>query len=191
MCVFNSLENLFYRWALRAAWVPVNTIMELLKPFQLFDQSQCNHIMESVSDFSQGRTAGPDPHRSVRNNHVSWLKLDPIMKDLLWETARPLAAEWLWHWFEEPVQISRYSPGQHYDWHSDVYNHNRSSQRVLTLTCTLQVAEAAQFETESGNFDLAQGQAVFFPSVLRHRATAPTSGQRWALTVWYMAANHR
>jgi len=89
-------------------------------------------------------------------------------------------------WFEEPVQISRYSAGEFYDWHIDQYKMKRSSQRSVTLTCTLNQANDAIFETERQQYNLDKGEAVLFDSALRHRAVAPSNGERWSFTVWYM-----
>lgn len=161
--------------------------MELLKPFDLFDLDQCQQIIHSATVLRPGRVAGSDPQGLIRNNHIYWLDLSADLKNKLWSVAQPLMPQYKWTWFEEPVQISRYSVGQYYDWHTDVYRTKRSSQRVLTLTCTLMAADQAIFQTDSAVIDLAAGQAVFFPSNMRHRATAPNQGQRWSLTVWYMA----
>jgi len=99
--------------------------------------------------------------------------------------------DWPTTWLQEPFQVSKYAVNEYYDWHEDRTDTNRSSLRCLTLTCTLQPAEGAHVETEDRVFELGKGEAVIIHSADSHRATAPTIGERWALTVWAMEPNPR
>ena len=92
-------------------------------------------------------------------------------------------------WLEEPIQVSKYDTGQYYSWHKDQLVNNRTSSRLLTLTCTLQNAPGGLFETRNHSFELNAGEAVIIPSDVDHRALPPISGTRWALTAWGMGAN--
>jgi hypothetical protein len=162
----------------------------LEKPFQLFEPRECQQLIEQARELMPGRVMGADPLRTSRNNNVFWQELDENLKQRLWMLAERFRPRYPWTWFQEPVQISRYAPGEYYDWHSDTYGtEGRSSVRCLTLTCTLRPAPGAVFAFEDQEFDLATGQAVFFDSHRLHRAAAPISGERWALTVWYMQPN--
>ena len=164
-------------------------MIELNQPFQLFSEEQCKDIISRASkeEIIWGTTY--TNKKNVRNNQIVWLPLSAKEYDDLWNLVEPF-----WgtvHWYEKPVQISRYTPGQFYDWHGDQKpNHRRSSVRHFTLTCTLQIAPDALFETRLGSYDLQTGQAILFPSELEHRACAPSSGERWSLTVWYMRKKH-
>lgn len=160
--------------------------MEILKPFQLFEPEFCRQLIQDC-ELSPGRVMGPDPQRQIRNNSVNWYELTQTVKDQLWNLALDLSSQYPWTWFQEPVQISRYSPGEYYDWHRDTYDlTGRASTRSLTLTCSLKPAKGALLDIEDQTFELAQGQAIFFPSNCLHRARAPLEGDRWAFTVWYM-----
>lgn len=164
----------------------------LVKPFQLFDPLECQQLIDSCSELLPGRVMGPDPQRQTRNNSVFWYQLQPELKDRLWQLAERFRPGYPWTWFQEPAQISRYGPGEYYDWHRDSTGlETRSSVRCLTLTCTLRPAPGAVFCCEDQEFDLGTGQAVFFPSNSLHCAQAPLSGERWAFTVWYMQPNNR
>ncbi len=160
--------------------------MEILKPFPLFTEQQAREFT-LIDQLVPGRVMGPDPLRQTRNNNIYWLTLDQMLKDRLWNLALDLQDQYAWTWFQEPVQVSRYGPGQYYDWHRDTYGTEaRASTRVLTLTCSLVTAPGSGVDVEDQSFDLEPGWAVFFPSHSLHRARAPLTGLRWALTVWYM-----
>ncbi len=159
--------------------------LKLNEPFRLFTEEQCQDLIRRATEqgLQQGQTYSSNT--DIRNNNVSWLELADEEYNYLWETVKDFW--WTVHWYEKPVQISRYQPGELYDWHDDAKpNKGRSSVRHLTLTCTLQSAPGAVFETEDGVFELEPGMAVLFPSDKKHRATAPAEGERWSFTVWYM-----
>ena len=166
--------------------------IQLEQPFKLFTEQQCDSLILRARqlDLKLGQVMGGDPLRQRRNNHAYWIALEDKEYDMLWDLVEP------WHqllgltWMQKPIQISKYHKGEFYDWHPDSYNQaHRKSVRALTLTCTLQCAPSAVFETRHGSYDLARGEALLFPAELEHRACAPTSGERWAFTVWYMRPN--
>jgi len=168
----------------------MNTQLE--QPFKLFTPSECQQLIQRAQqlELKQGQVMSRDPLRQRRNNHAYWLSLEEDEYDHLWELVRPWHQELNLTWMQKPTQISRYHTGEFYDWHPDSYSQDhRKSVRALTLTCTLQTAPGAVFETRRGSYDLACGEAILFPAELEHRACAPTSGERWAFTVWYMRPN--
>ena len=163
-------------------------MIKLNQPFQLFTEEECADLISRAlqQKIIWGTTFTNDP--TARKNQIVWLNLSEKEYDKLWDIVEPFWTEI--HWYEKPIQISRYTPGQYYDWHHDINpNHRRSSIRHLTLTCTLKSAPDAIFETKLDRYDLQPGQAILFPGGLEHRACAPTSGERWSLTVWYMRRN--
>lgn len=159
----------------------------LLEPFQLFTADECDAIIERAKSQLQlaRTTAGYDT--TVRSNSVAWLEFEDQSRFYDCMTGRTdVEVKWLQH----PYQVSCYKQGEFYDWHEDLIPSNRrSSIRSLTLTCTLEPAPNAQFQTKSQHFNLAKGEAILFSATTQHRATAPTSGERWALTVWGMKPN--
>ena len=166
--------------------------IQLEQPFKLFTEQQCSQLILRARqlELKQGQVLGGDPLRQHRTNHAYWLDLESHEHDSLWNLVEP------WHsllgltWMQKPTQISRYQQGEFYDWHPDSFSQaHKKSVRALTLTCTLQCAPGAFFETRRGSYDLAAGEAIVFPSELEHRACAPTAGERWAFTVWYMRPN--
>jgi len=106
----------------------------------------------------------------------------------MWDLLLPYIKDHEIKYLEHPYQVSNYRPGEFYSWHQDYTLNSRRRKRIATLTCTLQTAPGAIIETRNGNFNLGVGQAVIFPAELKHRATAPTSGERWSFTVWSCVA---
>jgi predicted 2-oxoglutarate/Fe(II)-dependent dioxygenase YbiX len=166
--------------------------IKLEQPFRLFTESECLDIISRARQLnpSMARVMGYDPNRQHRNNSAFWLTLAESEYDYLWDVVGELQSEFALTWMQKPIQISRYQVGEYYDWHCDTYpSDGRTSVRSLTLTCTLQTAASAVFETRDDSWDLEPGWAVVFDSNREHRAQAPTQGERISLTVWYMKPN--
>lgn len=160
---------------------------QILEPFQLFTAQECDDIIARAQDqLALARTtAGYD--RDVRSNTVAWLEFEDQGRFYDAMTGRD---DYTVTWLQHPYQVSCYKQGEFYDWHEDLIpSAYRSSIRSLTLTCTLEPAPHAQFQTRDSYYDLSKGEAVLFPATLEHRATAPKQGERWALTVWGMQPN--
>ena len=159
----------------------------LLEPFQLFEPDECDRIIDRArQQLAQARTtAGYDV--TVRSNSVAWLEFEDQGRFYDLMTGRD---DHTVTWLQHPYQVSCYKQGEFYEWHEDLIPSTyRSSIRSLTLTCTLEPAPNAQFQTLTQQFNLAKGEAILFDATTQHRATAPTQGERWALTVWGMMPN--
>jgi len=170
----------------------------LYTPFELFTAKESKKIIKLAQlqhAKMRGWTVGGI--HSIRTNSIWWLHQDCVppkwnlysrIRSVM--TARPdLPMDWI----QEHWQISQYEAGQFYDWHRDSIpkwtRERRSSQRSLTLTCTLQSAPGATLQTEQHEWDLPVGWAVLFPSDDLHRARPPHTGSRWSFTAWGMRWN--
>ena len=91
----------------------------------------------------------------------------------------------------EPAQVSEYSKGQFYDWHTDSSLDMDTEPPVRKLSMTLLLNDPSEFE--GGNLEIAgkkmshmkQGYAAIFASFLQHRVTPVTKGVRKSLVVWF------
>lgn len=89
-------------------------------------------------------------------------------------------------------QLSRYRPGQHYEWHLDLgakgYSRRKLSTVVLLSDTTEYKEGNLQFEGDefTRNASINPGDAIFFPSWARHRVTPVTEGIRWTLVGWWL-----
>lgn len=89
--------------------------------------------------------------------------------------------------FVEPLQLTEYREGDHYDWHTDG-GEGKFSTRKLSLVVQLsdendytggelQVLQHRITEKE-------QGTVLFFPSYSAHKVHPVTSGLRYSLVAW-------
>jgi len=163
----------------------------LNQPFTLWTPDQCeDFINRAKTSLIRGTTYNEQHYPDNRKNYVGWVELTPDEKDYCWEIVHPFWGEITW--FEHPIQVSRYQPGEYFGWHRDGKpNQKRSSIRYLTLTCTLQTAPDAYLELKNRKYELDTGEAVIFYSDYDHRATSPSQGERWSFTIWYMKPNNK
>ena len=158
----------------------------MLESFQLFNSIECAYYIAEAE--KKGLSPGKifTPVDGVRTNNIAWIALQEEHFSKIWSIGNALNCKW----FEHPVQVSCYAPGEYYSWHDDLKpGKYRTRRRDKTLTCTLRSAPGAIFETADHQFNLEEGHAVVIDSAMPHRATAPISGNRWALTVWFMSPN--
>ena len=162
--------------------------MKLYEPFQFLSTAECDQILEygNPRRKREGTLIGKK-NDQVRNNRIVWYKDPTHWKKWI---AMFNTIENRIDWIMDP-QISYYTPGEHYGWHTDQSVSNRTHQRYFTLTCELQTAPGARFELKDRTFpELQKGQAIIFPSVDEHRATTPETGERISFTIWAMAKNY-
>jgi PKHD-type hydroxylase len=89
------------------------------------------------------------------------------------------------------AQLTRYMPGQKYDWHMDL-GANDSSLRKISLVLSLSSNEDIQGggieifygDVVDNRIRADMGDVVAFPSFVMHRASMVQSGTRWSLVVW-------
>jgi len=108
--------------------------------------------------------------------------------------------------YAEDAQFTKYSKGQHYDWHCDTFDHPYISEdsnysgkiRKLSVTCSLSDPE----DYEGGELEFQfrdgvnanetrvckevspKGSIVVFPSHVWHRVRPVTKGTRYSLVIW-------
>ena len=91
----------------------------------------------------------------------------------------------------EMAQVSEYSKGNFYNWHTDTSIDMDKEPPVRKLSMTLLLNDPSEFE--GGNLEIAgkvinpikQGHAAIFASFLQHRVTPVTKGIRKSLVMWF------
>ena len=157
--------------------------MKLYEPFDFLTEKECGEIISYAQDkIENGSTLGKF---AGRNNRVAWYKESKYWAKWIemFNSIDPVI-----DWIQTP-QIGFYKPGEHYDWHVDTWPQFRTHIRHFTLTCELQSAPGGKLELENNNFILRKGQAMIFKPGDKHRAVAPTGGERISFTIWAMAKN--
>jgi len=162
--------------------------MKLYEPFQFLTVKECDDII--AYGRPRGKRSGTligKGNTDLRNNRVVWYK--DSRKWQQWIDVFNTIENKI-SWIMDP-QISYYTPGEHYGWHTDQSESKGTHQRYFTLTCNLQTAPESEFEIEGIDLrPMEKGEAVIFPSIDNHRALTPTSGERISLTIWAMSKNY-
>jgi PKHD-type hydroxylase len=93
------------------------------------------------------------------------------------------------------AQLTRYRPGQHYEWHMDLGSGQPSLRKItavveLTARHSMKGGGIEIFYGQSGvnKVDLDIGDVVIFPSFIMHRASVVDNGTRWSLVLWLNGA---
>ncbi len=90
----------------------------------------------------------------------------------------------------EPLQVATYGPGDGYGWHIDL-GPGPASRRKLSVSVLLSdrcdfVGGELELGADRGvSAGLQRGDAVVFPSYLRHRVRPVESGERRSLVAWF------
>ena len=88
----------------------------------------------------------------------------------------------------DEVQFARYAVGEHYGWHTDSAEVDRGSIARRTVSIVALVSSAGAGGVleirDADALALEPGDAVVFPAVTEHRATAVTEGTRESVVLW-------
>jgi len=189
-----------------------------------FDADQCKQIIdiaENQNDFLEAGTGEttPDGLKVVYDYNKRNCKTTFLLPsdDVKWIYERVQAiildcnkqAEWNWHISQiEPIQISKYDVGDHYDWHVDGESDHSGKNEdglVRKISCTINLSDPYEeyndgdlefaFPCYPGEYSLenqiirdprcrSRGIGIVFPSFRPHRVTPITKGTRYSLVAW-------
>jgi hypothetical protein len=85
------------------------------------------------------------------------------------------------------IQVARYGPDDHYEWHTDT----SPSSRARVMSVTVQLSPPSEYEgghVEFGTYGNAStdvGTMVLFASYLPHKVHKVTSGVRYSIVAWF------
>ncbi len=165
----------------------------------VFTAAECERIIglssdiEGVEDNLQGRKG------TVRSSKIFWTRREPERTQWMYDRVADAVTTWNDASFRfdirgcpEQFQLTCYEVGQMYDWHQDL-GRGPTSRRKISITTLL--SNPTSFD--GGNLEffvsdvfrpapkLAPGDAVLFPSFMKHRVTPVTRGARWSLVAWF------
>jgi PKHD-type hydroxylase len=146
----------------------------------------------------------------IRNSNVAWMN-HQWLYDLLcpYILNANKSAGWNFNvdWYE-PLQYTRYTKGQFYDWHCDSFQnpYNYPNQptfhgKIRKLSATIQLTDPKEYKGGELMFDfrnnsisskniqknkkfLSKGTVIVFPSFVWHKVSPVTKGERKSLVVW-------
>ena len=174
-------------------------IVETIGP--IFTEKLCKEIIDLSSTLKkeQGKINKKevgDYNKKRRHSTISWLpfnKMQPMYDDLIYLVQKINRNHFGFSNIQitEEAQVSEYSKGQFYHWHTDSTIDMDTEPPVRKLSMTLLLNDSSKFE--GGNLEIAgkkmspmkQGHAAIFASFLQHRVTPVTKGVRKALVVWF------
>ena len=173
-------------------------VVETIGP--IFTEKLCKEIIDLSSTLKKeqgtilNKEVGEQERR--RQSTISWLpfnKMQPMYDDLIYLVQKINRNHFGFSNIQitEQAQVSEYSKGQFYHWHTDSTIDMDIEPPVRKLSMTLLLNDSSEFE--GGNLEIAgkkmspmkQGHAAIFASFLQHRVTPVTKGVRKSLVVWF------
>jgi len=167
----------------------------------IFTPKLCQEIIDLSKTLPKEKATvfeSKNPNNDLgRKSTVSWLpfdKMQPMYDDInnfIQKTNRN-------HFgfgdiqIRERAQITEYTKGGYYDWHTDTSLDMSSEPAVRKLSMTLLLNDPSEFE--GGELQIAgtkntklmkQGHATIFASFLQHTVTPVTRGVRRSLVMWF------
>ncbi len=164
----------------------------------MFNEEQCDRILEEKDDWNASSDEITIRGDVYRSSDLWWMTPSARKSRWVFDHLRKLVLDYnsAHYQFEidgsDDLQLTRYGPGQHYQWHADLGS-GRTSRRKLSLSVLLSDPgdfkggdlEFFRSEKKSGIVNLKKGDGVIFPSWLKHRVAPVTEGERYSLVSWW------
>ena len=173
-------------------------VVETIEP--IFTAKLCKEIIDLSSTLKkeQGKIFNKEieEQKRRRQSTINWLpfnKMQPMYDDLIYLVQKINRNHFGFSKIQitEEAQVSEYSKGQFYHWHTDNPIDMDREPPVRKLSMTLLLNDPSEFE--GGNLEIAekkmshmkQGYAAIFASFLQHRVTPVTKGVRKSFVAWF------
>jgi PKHD-type hydroxylase len=160
-------------------------------------------INENQENFNLGKVGqdnNSDPSKyvleTVRNSFVYFLPYTHWIHGIVWDYVLKANRE-IWNYditHVQSLQITKYGPGQFYNWHVDFSQNKNHPDYFRKLSVTIQLNDPSEYE--GGCLELfdyygkkiiterRKGSVCVFDSRTRHRVTKVKSGTRYSLVAW-------
>ena len=165
----------------------------------MFTPKLCQEIIDLSKTLEQKESTVNnelDKEDKIRQSTISWIpfnKMQPVYNDINDFIQRINRNHFGFENIQitEEAQVSSYSKGQFYEWHTDTRTNMQEEPPVRKLSMTLLLNDPSEFE--GGNLEIAnnefvpmkQGHATIFASFLQHRVSPITRGVRKSLVMWF------
>ena len=167
----------------------------------IFTPKLCKEIIDlsTVLEKEEGKVLKPDENKldlKIRKSTISWIPFNKM--ELVYNDINDIVQKINRNHFgfdkiqlTEQAQVTEYSKGQFYEWHTDTRIEMETEPAVRKLSMTVLLNDPSEFE--GGNLEIAnltmnpmqQGHAAVFASFLQHRVAPITKGVRRSLVMWF------
>ena len=166
-----------------------------------FSQEECNKVIEQGMKNNPHKADTFAGESEVRKSNVSWLDIDnsetewilDILKDCVQEANQDWKIDYCGFW--ENVQFTHYDGvGSHYDFHLDI----GPGHGYRKISIVVQLSESTKYDGGDLVLDTGSnlttcprglGNVILFPSILMHKVTPVTRGERFSLVCWVSGPN--
>jgi PKHD-type hydroxylase len=163
-----------------------------------FAADECERIVAFHHEAEPLRSVMPQHNGSfIRDSHLFWMPRTVEtgwIFDRIWDLATLYNSRYGFDLCPEigQLQLTRYAPGQLYDWHMDLGPGPMSLRKISVIV------ELAAGAYEGGGIEvfygekavnrilLNRGDVLIFPAFIMHRALSVTAGTRWSLVSWLL-----
>jgi PKHD-type hydroxylase len=165
----------------------------------VFTPDECKKVLGMKKRWKAGETRNKD--KKHRHSKVSWIRQTDetvwIYNKLIWamDSLNKSFLHLDWDQWIEDIQLTRYSPGDHYTWHMDVGAGKDTSRKLSCSVLLNNSYKGGEFEfftgSEPSSLPNAVGKVIVFPSYTLHRVCPVTKGVRYSLVAWGHGARLR
>ena len=139
---------------------------------------------------------------STRNCELEWIPTTGWLAPLIWYHVKGINDQYFEYDIKqmENIQLTSYSPGEYYHWHTDSHLDKNPIDRKLT--CVVQLSDESDYE--GGELQILhpgysgmevgpkkKGTLIVFDSRLAHRVRPIKSGKRIAAVCWALGPKWR
>lgn len=172
---------------------------------QPLDENVCNLLIKEIEDnannFSTaltGTLSEPNDYvlKKIRKSDVYFLPKTHWAYGIVWNYVK-LANDENWQYDLsdiQTIQITRYTPGGFYNWHTDFYPDKTHPDYFRKLSVTIQLNDPSEYEggilqifdyhNKRVDIERRRGSVCVFEGRTLHRVTRIKSGVRYSLVAW-------
>ena len=161
--------------------LPMNRQVHVLRGF--LTKEELRHAFNEIGPltFDDGGSIAKGGLYIYRNSRIAWLPLESFVAQRIIGGVRAVTGDRLEH--EQHPYVACYGPSEYLDWHHDG---GPQSNRRWVAVMELQSAAGGALEIEGHPaLELQPGDLCVFSADLLHRATAPTTGFRFSVAMWF------
>jgi PKHD-type hydroxylase len=161
---------------------------------------ECQTVLSLIPTLKNNNLSLLKDHEGnvVRNSNLHWLPMIKNNSDWLFKKVIQITNEINDKHYQFDLdgtpflfQMTKYSKGQYYSWHTD-HGPGIVSRRKLSLSICL----SSEDEYDGGDIEffrsfqnivsykMSQGSIVVFPSWVSHQVKPVNKGERWSLVAW-------